>query len=550
MLRNCLLFIIVFLGGNLLAQDPPEVVFGPPFDFPLTLSGNFGEIRANHFHGGLDFKTDGVSGKKVLALADGYISRVRVTHGSGYVLDVTYDTGYWTINRHLSGFVAPIAGRVEALQYEQESWEVEIVPEPGEYPVRKGEQIAWSGNTGYSFGPHLHLDMFESATDDYIDPLPFFMKRIRDTKPPRADAYMLWAYPGEGVVDGRQGPKSYPVDQKKNIEAWGKIAAGIKAFDYMDQTSNKYGVHTVILSVDGQEVFRSVVDRFSQYENRMINSWAYSGYMKSFKDPGNTLRMLHPANEERGWVTIDEERDYKFEYILKDRYGNTARYTFVVRGKKQPIPSLRYKDKHIFTWDRVNYLHDLGMSLIIPKGLLYDNVYLNYQLRGEADDVAFTYQLHDQTIYLHDYCDLSIGLRNMPVADSTKYYVARVYGKGRMSSVGGSYENGFMHARIRELGTYTVALDTIPPEVTAVEPGSWAKKGEIAFRVRERETGIASYRGTIDGEYAIFGLEIMTNKLICVPDPERVKKGEKHEVEITVTDRCGNVTVARETFTW
>lgn len=154
-----------------------EETFTPPFDFPITFSGNFGEIRSNHFHGGLDFKTGGVIGKPVHALADGHISRIRVTHGSGYVLDVDYDNGYSTINRHLSAFTGDVARRVKELQYEKESWEVEVVPEPGEYPVKAGQVIALSGNTGYSFGPHLHLDMIESATGDYIDPLPFFMEK-------------------------------------------------------------------------------------------------------------------------------------------------------------------------------------------------------------------------------------------------------------------------------------------------------------------------------------------------------------------------------------
>lgn len=164
----------------------------PPFDFPLTLSGNFGEIRSNHFHGGLDFKTGGTIGKPVRALADGYISRIRVTNGSGYVLDVCYHNGYSTINRHLSAFLSPIAERVKKLQYENENWEVEIIPEPDEYPVKAGQWIALSGNTGYSFGPHLHLDVFETETGDYIDPMPFFKKNLKDTRAPKADGIMLF----------------------------------------------------------------------------------------------------------------------------------------------------------------------------------------------------------------------------------------------------------------------------------------------------------------------------------------------------------------------
>lgn len=184
---SLLFFIGSVQSGYAQETDTDKTSFIPPFDFPITFSGNFGEIRANHFHGGLDFKTGGTIGKPVRALADGYISRIRVTHGSGYVLDVAYDNGYSTINRHLSAFVGDVARRVEDLQYEKESWEVEITPEPDEYPVKAGQIIALSGNTGYSFGPHLHLDMIETATDEYIDPLPFFMNKVKDKTAPRAE---------------------------------------------------------------------------------------------------------------------------------------------------------------------------------------------------------------------------------------------------------------------------------------------------------------------------------------------------------------------------
>lgn len=547
-MKQYIVGLMLACGIQVSAQNDTQASFVPPFDFPLTLSGNFGEIRSNHFHGGLDFKTLGVTGKPVRALADGYISRIRVTNGSGHVLDVTYDNGYSTINRHLSAFVQPIAGRVEKLQYEQESWEVEIVPEPGEYPVKPGQIIALSGNTGYSFGPHLHLDVFETETGDYVDPMPFFKSKIKDKTAPRAEGIMLFPQAGSGVVAGSERPQSFPPSAVKPVEAWGIIGVGIKAYDYMDGVHNRYGVHTVILSVDGTEVFRSTVDRFSQDENRMINSWTHGQYMKSFIDPGNTLRLLKASNGNRGLVDISEERDYQFQYVLKDYFGNTSRYRFVVRGKKQPIRPLQHREKYFFAWDRTNYLQEPGMTLVVPKGMLYDDVPLNYSMRADSGAIAFTYQLHDKTVPLHSGCELHIGLRRKPVEDMTKYYVARVTARGKYSA-GGRYEDGFMKTSIRELGTYTVAIDTVPPVIIPLNKNLWVRNGKVTFRLKDGQTGIRSYRGTIDGKYALFGRPNLTKSVWeCKLDPKRVGKGGKHTVEMTVTDQCGNVTVRRETF--
>ena len=548
-----------------------EASFTPPFDFPIIFSGNFGEIRANHFHGGLDFKTGGAIGKPVRALADGYISRIRVTHGSGYVLDVVYDNGYTAIYRHLSAFVGEVAKRVKALQYEKESWEVEIIPEPapvsdegddrdrgsnnlgvhilGEYPVKAGQIIALSGNTGYSFGPHLHLDMIETATDEYIDPLPFFMDKVKDKTAPRAEGIMLFPQPGKGVVEGKQTRRAFPAHPTKPITAWGLIGAGIRAYDYMDGVQNKYGVKTVILEVDGEEVFRSTVDRFAYEENRYINSWTHGQYMKSFIEPGNHLRMLHASNGNRGLVGINEERPYRFVYTLSDALGNTSKVCFTVQGQKTTIAPVEHREKYALKWDKVNYLQEPGLELVIPKGMLYDNVLLNYSVRADSGDIAFTYQLNDTRIPMHDACDLRIGLRRRPVEDMTKYYVAGVTARGGKYRIGGKYEDGVMKVRIRDLGTYTVAVDTVPPVITPVNQAQWGRTGKIIFK--DKETGINTYRGTIDGKYALFGKpNSISGNLVCELDPKHVEKGGKHVVEMTVTDGCGNCTTEQFEFVW
>ena len=548
---SLLFFIGSVQSGYAQETDTDKPSFIPPFDFPITFSGNFGEIRANHFHGGLDFKTGGTIGKPVRALADGYISRIRVTHGSGYVLDVAYDNGYSTINRHLSAFVGDVARRVEDLQYEKESWEVEITPEPDEYPVKAGQIIALSGNTGYSFGPHLHLDMIETATDEYIDPLPFFMNKVKDKTAPRAEGIMLFPQPGKGVVEGKQTRRAFPAHPTKPITAWGLIGAGIRAYDYMDGVQNKYGVKTVILEVDGEEVFRSTVDRFAYEENRYINSWTHGQYMKSFIEPGNRLRMLQASNGNRGLVEINEERPYRFVYTLSDALGNTSKVRFTVQGQKTTIAPVEHREKYTLKWDKVNYLQEPGLELVIPKGMLYDDVLLNYSVRADSGDIAFTYQLNDTRIPMHNACDLRIGLRRRPVEDVTKYYVAGVTARGGKYRIGGKYEDGVMKVRIRDLGTYTVAVDTVPPVITPVNQAQWGRTGKIIFKAKDKETGINTYRGTIDGKYALFGKpNSISGNLVCELDPKHVEKGGKHVVEMTVTDGCGNRTTEQFDFVW
>lgn len=548
---SLLFFIGSVQSGYAQETDTDKTSFTPPFDFPITFSGNFGEIRANHFHGGLDFKTGGTIGKPVRALADGYISRIRVTHGSGYVLDVAYDNGYSTINRHLSAFVGDVARRVEDLQYEKESWEVEITPEPDEYPVKAGQIIALSGNTGYSFGPHLHLDMIETATDEYIDPLPFFMDKVKDKTAPRAEGIMLFPQPGKGVVEGKQTRRAFPAHPTKPIIAWGLIGAGIRAYDYMDGVQNKYGVKAVILEVDGEEVFRSTVDRFAYEENRYINSWTHGQYMKSFIEPGNRLRMLQASNGNRGLVDINEERPYRFVYTLRDALGNISKVRFTVQGQKTTIAPVEHREKYALKWDKVNYLQEPGLELVIPKGMLYDDVLLNYSVRADSGDIAFTYQLNDTRIPMHNACDLRIGLRRRPVEDVTKYYVAGVTARGGKYRIGGKYEDGVMKVRIRDLGTYTVAVDTVPPVITPVNQAQWGRTGKIIFKAKDKETGINTYRGTIDGKYALFGKpNSISGNLVCELDPKYVEKGGKHVVEMTVTDGCGNRTTGQFEFVW
>lgn len=548
-LRNYILSFILCSAFAAQAQEEPAApVFRPPFDFPLTLSGNFGELRSNHFHGGVDFKTQGQVGKPIHCIADGYVSRVLVAPGGyGQAIYITHPNGYTSVYGHVQKFAPAVAKLVEEYQYAHETFTVDLTFEPHQLPFKAGEIIALSGNEGYSFGPHLHMEIRRTDTGELIDPLQFYTNKVKDTTPPRASLVMLYPQRGKGVVEGSQQKKSIPVAAlNKPVTAWGEIAAGIKAYDYMDGTHNNYGVHSVVLYVDTAEVFRSTVQGVLPDENRMINAWTdyeehvkrNSWVMRSQILPGNRLRMLQ-ADDKGGVVTIDEERDYHFRYVLTDLYGNQSTYRFTIRGRQQPIEEYQPQTRHYLSWDKGNVVQEPGMELVIPRGMLYEDMALNTRIVKDTAALSYEYQLHDAPVPLQGGCTLMIGLRHLPVEDTSKYYVARKW-RNRKGSAGGTYENGWMKTSIRELGTYVVAIDTIPPRVTPLNRSQW-KMGNIQFKVGDAQTGVKDYKVMIDGAFALFGFSSKDAKL-WMKHPERLKRGVPHKLELVVTDYCGNET--------
>lgn len=542
------MILALVLGGMLSAQAQhvQESKFCSPFDFPILLSANFGELRPNHFHNGLDIKTQGVTGKPIHCIADGYVSRVAVLHGGyGQAIYVTHPNGLTSVYGHVISFAKNIQACVRQYQYAHETFVCDLKFQPGQFPVKKGDIIALSGNEGASAGPHLHLELRRTETGEYIDPMPYFKHLLKDSKAPVGSLIGIYPIQGKGVVNGASHKKLLAIGNlKQPVHAWGEIYTGISAKDYMDGTSNFYGVHSVTLYVDSVQVFNSTTDKVLPDENRMING--FTDYeeltrtrrliMRSYKLPGNRLRLLHP-NENRGAVTIDEERDYHFRYVLEDNFGNRRTYQFIVKGKRQDIPEYKPEANEMLYWNRTNVIQKPGMELVVPRYHVYENVPLRTDMRGDSSRIAFDYILDAGRTPIHSYCDLSIGLRHMPVADTTKYYIVQKAGKWR-SSMGGKYASGWIKTRVRSLGTFSVDVDTIAPQITPIGQGGWRTSRNIRFRIKDMESGIGSYKVYIDGKFVLFGLK---KGILVIQDPEKVKKGVPHKLEVTVTDQCGNM---------
>ncbi|MCC8154268.1 MAG: M23 family metallopeptidase [Tannerellaceae bacterium] len=534
-----------------------------PFNFPILLSGNFGELRSNHFHAGIDFKTQGVEGKPVYAVADGFISRISVgPYGYGHALYIDHPEGITTVYGHLQKYNPAIAAYVKEKQYEEEEFTVNLYPEKELFPIQKGELIAYAGNTGSSGGPHLHFEVRDTGTGELLDPLLYYKDLIKDTRPPKIQGILLYPVEGKGMINESNKKlelkpltdKNGNVSLQANLQAWGDIGVAVKAYDYMDNTANIYGVKSIILKLDGEIIFRSYLDRYALDETRYLNSFTdyeewrenRSFFMKSFVEPGNKLRFIESVN--RGIISIQEERACHLSYQLADAYGNETSLNFVIQGKEQAITAPETTDRHYFHWKSDNQFGAKGIRLTIPRYNLYDDIYFKYSVKEDSTALAATHILHDKTVPLHQYAQLSIRLQTDTLSNKKQAGIVRI-ANGKPSWIGGEYRNGWIDADIRDLGSYTIRQDTKAPIITPINKEKWSTSGEIIFRVVDNLSGLKTYRGEIDGNFALFELDGKKGMVSFTPDKDTLSKGN-HTLRLTATDACGNIAEYEEVFNW
>ncbi|SFG30290.1 Peptidase family M23 [Pontibacter chinhatensis] len=340
-----------------MAQMPAEAPMPAPADyflFPIKpgernyLSGTMGEIRSNHFHGGLDIKTDQREGLNVYAAADGYISRVKQsTYGYGNIIYVTHPNGLVTTYAHLQSFYKPLADHMLQKQYERQTFELELFPEPGQFPVKRGDVIGLSGNTGGSGGPHLHFEIRDKE-DRLYNPLRYTFKEVIDTTPP--DIYSIGISPLNihARVNNEFGRAEMPTTKvgsnytlPDTVYAHGLVGLELQTIDRLDGATNKNGTQEVTLFVNGEQVYTHYIDRvpfeLSRQVSQHINYNQYrkrgSTFQKAFVDHGNDL-PLYQTNDQDGRLRVQPDQVYQVKLVARDSYNNASTLSFVLKGQK------------------------------------------------------------------------------------------------------------------------------------------------------------------------------------------------------------------------
>lgn len=570
MRRTLYLLITQLFVMHVFGQKEPE--FHPPLKIPMYLSGNFGEIRSDHFHSGIDIKTQGTTGHQVSAVEAGYVSRIKVqANGYGKSIYLSHPNGYTSVYGHLDSYRDDIAEYVKKMQYSRRSHTVDLYPDPKTFPLEKGERIAFSGNTGSSTGPHLHFEIRNSANQHPTNVLSYNFE-IRDEVSPRFLSLHLYPLSEESLVNGGKERVSsslvkdrgvYTVPWGTTIKATGKLGISVEVFDYLTGASSRCGIYTLEMYVDDILSYRHVMDEFSFSETRYIN--AHTDYQlrattgvkahRLHRLPNNPLRIYDKVSGKHSLIA-DEQRNYQVRIVATDVAGNSSELAFSIRGDTlSKADNLKESDfVKSMIYHQPNSFRNELISLDIPSNALYNDLDFSFSTKpAVSGSLTPIFHIASPEIPVHKAYTLSIKCPPLKASLRAKLLLVSWNEKQEMESAGGKYVDGHVVASLRNFGSFSIALDTIAPRISPRNGkvgGDLSGKEKISFTISDELSGIEQYEAFIDNRWALFEYDPKNDLLVYRFDEERINKGSEHELELYVTDAKGNVNLFHTTFIW
>ena len=384
----------------------PKDYFIQPLDIPILLSGSFGELRSNHFHAGIDIKTQGKEGLNVFATADGYISRIKVQQfGYGKAIYITHPNGFTTVYGHLSKFADKIEKYVKLIQYKKENYTTgNLYFKKDKFSVKKGEIIAYSGDTGGSGGPHLHYEIRDTETEHVINPLLFGLK-VEDTTAPTFQALKVYALSSDARINQQRKNFQIPIKNigigkyiADRITASSVISFGVNVFDRFNKAPNKNGVYSLEMLVNGQRFYYHDVETFSFSESKFLNLHIdYTHYkkykrryQKTHKVSSNKLSTYEDLIND-GKINIQKNLNYTIEIIAKDFEGNTSSLKIPIARKESNAIFTEQKDTTAYKViaKKFNKFKQQNVTVAFPKRTFYEDVYLDFKLSKKSSKLSF-----------------------------------------------------------------------------------------------------------------------------------------------------------------
>lgn len=549
-----LFFSVVFSQAEV-----PTDYFSSPLKIPLQLSGTFGELRGNHFHSGLDIRTQQKEGIPIYAPADGYINRIKVQHfGYGKALYIQHPNGYSTVYAHLREYAGDIQAYVKKEQYKAELYEVEAFPSASELPVKKGDLIGYTGNSGSSGGPHLHYEI-RDASSRPMNPLLFGIE-IADTRKPLINSVFVYPIGEEAHVNQNNNaqqlrliPKNDGSYTSEKITAYGTLGFGISAIDQQNDANNRNGLYKIETNFNGTKKIEVLFDRFSFGETRYINRYIDYGYLKDkkstiqklFVERNNPLSIFKSSHQ-NGYITLADTLDAIYTIVVSDFKKNKVEIFIPIEGKKDSIKinkTIPKNNYQVFAKEGKE-IKEGKFTIYIPKDALYEDALL--QIEANGDVLSF----HQDNIPIHSNITIQADISHYDEESKNKTYIGRLNYKGDATFSGNNRSGNTLTARVRTFGNYGLAIDTIAPTITPANfaDGKWISSNKtLELKIEDKESGIKGYRAEINGKWVLMEYEHKKNLLIYDFNDNIISESENN-LKVIVTDNVGNSTKFEATF--
>lgn len=529
----------------------------PPLKIPLRYSGTYGELRPNHFHAGVDLKTQGREGFPVYAVEDGFLSRIKVETGSyGKVVYLDHPKlNKTTVYAHLNRFSPKIQNYIKGEQYLHQTYEIQRYLRPTQITVKKGEIIGYSGNTGNSFGPHLHFEVRDRESEEPMNPLQFGLE-AKDNDPPTIQGLYLYESEEPQVVTTFENRTMIALKTVKEriqysatdtISVQGYYSFGIQSFDRLDLSANKNGWYRLELKRNDSLITELTIDRFNFTENPLINrSIDYHFYETSnnrvlltTKEASNPLGFFKNSPSTELFKAEVGKIDY-WKLTLSDYSGNTSSIDWTTKGvegvKKLTIP---------FGNSTINQTVNnqlLEAQLIAIENSIYSMEGLDFRLTGD------TLSIEPKEVLVRNPLLLQIIPKEIKQKPSwVSYAFFGQIGKKETKFIR-KVESDTLSVTLRNTGDFHFAYDSIAPVVT---PRNFSSGQAIngyrylEIEAEDKETGIKSFEGYLDGQWVLFEHEPKQNRFTFDTSDILLIPGV-HTLEFEVEDLLGNK--AKKTF--
>jgi murein DD-endopeptidase MepM/ murein hydrolase activator NlpD len=554
-----LLFACFFVSGQ---RPIPTDYFSSPLGIDLSVTGSFGEIRPNHLHSGTDFQVQKKEGLPVYAIADGWVSRIKISPvGFGNALYIDHPNGFTSVYGHLSGYNDTISRYSRMGQYRRKAFEVDIFPanDHDTLWVKKGDVIGFAGNSGSSFGAHLHFELRNTETERIINPLLFGFN-CRDNFSPYIDFIKIYPVGKNSYIKGCNQPVQVGVGKPEageyrllgcdTLDLWGEFGFGVQAFDYLYSSSDRNGWYSIKMYYDKALFFTMQLDSFAFNETRFINaSLDYtdsylngSRIVQSIRLPGNEL-SLHKTGKSDGIVSFEDGKPHEIVISVGDVSGKLAVARFIARSRKPSalvdVPSPEVPDTVMFfPYSAENRMVLPDISVQLPAGSLFDDTWFTYsRLPRRKGTFSNRHAIHQPEYPLKGKITVAIKADALPSRLRSKALMARIDGDGQIHSAGGGYANGYVSAETNLFDCYAIIADTIPPRIKLLRDRN-RHKSSLKFSVSDNLSGIDTYYAEINKKWALVQWD-PKNDLMVYKYDDMLKHG-KNLFKLVLIDKKGN----------